>query len=330
MSTDEKLMEQVKAILIARSKEAMQLARQAVVEEQFKSETLQEALRYFMMEFWFDASHPTLLSMACEAVGGDSNETVEVGASLSLLAGAADIHDDIIDISLTKDSKPTVFGKFGKEIAIIASDVLWIKGMHLLSKACEAFPSGKKHAIQTLITQALFDIGSAEAKETCLKGISDLKPEDYLGLIELKVSIAAASAQVGGIIGNGTVEQIESLRQFGKTLGVLMTVRDEFIDMFELEELTNRFKNECLPLPILYAFQDETLARKVMSLLKKPRTTEGDLKEILDLVTNAKPVQKLAADMRLSVNTAIQNLIWINENHDFVTLLESSLQGLTN
>ena len=50
-------------------------------------------------------------------------------------------------------------------MAIIAGDVLWVKGMLMLNEACERFPLEKKQAILKLAKQALFDIGSAEAKE---------------------------------------------------------------------------------------------------------------------------------------------------------------------
>jgi hypothetical protein len=57
MPINEKLIEQVKAILIERSKKAIELSKQAFLEEQIKYEPLREALRYFMAEIWYDASH---------------------------------------------------------------------------------------------------------------------------------------------------------------------------------------------------------------------------------------------------------------------------------
>lgn len=143
MLPEEKMMEQVKTLLIKRSKKAVEQARQVILQENIKNETLHEALRYFMEEFWYDASHPSLLSLSCEAVGGDTNATIDVGTAFVLLAGAADIHDDVIDQSLNKD-KMTVFGKFGKDIAIISGNVLWLKGMLMLEEACESFPEEKK------------------------------------------------------------------------------------------------------------------------------------------------------------------------------------------
>ena len=62
---------------------------------------LGEALHYFF-ESWFDVLHPTLIALSCEAVGGKKELTVKMGAAVVLLAGAADIHDDIMDKSLRK------------------------------------------------------------------------------------------------------------------------------------------------------------------------------------------------------------------------------------
>ena len=329
MSTNEDLTEQVKVILIERSKKALELSKQAVLGEHIKHEPLSEALHYFMNEILCDSSHPTLLSLACEAVGGNPDATVGIGAALVLLAGAADMHDDIIDKSKMKNCKPTVYGKFGKDVALIAGDVLWIKGMLMLNEACKHFPSEKRQAILELTKQAFFDIGSAEAKETDLHGNFDIKPETYLEIIKLKVSLATASAEIGAIVGNGTSQQIEDLGDYARTLGVLMTIRDEFIDMFELDELTNRFRNECLPLPILCTFQDVSLKQKILEFLRKADVSEAKLDEMLELIYDSPEVHKLLEFMHLSVKNEVKNLHYVKEIEDALReLLEFSLQDL--
>lgn len=106
-----------------------------------------------------------------------------------------------------------------------------------------------------------------------------------------------------------------------------MTIRDEFIDMFELDELTNRFKNECLPLPMLYAFQDANLKKRIVSSLQKGMAEE-ELNQILELVYASSPVKKLVDEMNRSMQEGLQMVSWIRENNDFVLLLKSALQSL--
>ena len=73
-------------------------------------------------------TRPALFSLVCEAVGGDPDITMPIAISITLISGAIDIHDDIIDQSKTKGDQPTVFGKFGKDIALLVGDALMFKG----------------------------------------------------------------------------------------------------------------------------------------------------------------------------------------------------------
>lgn len=329
MPSEEKLMEQVKKLLVERSKKPIEIAKQAVLQEQLKYQPLSEALKYFMEEIWYNAAHPALLSLTCEAVGGDPEATTSISAALVVLTGAADIHDDIIDQSVTKESKPTVYGKYGKDIAIIAGDVLWFKGMLMLSEACETFAPEKKKAILELVKQSFFDIGSVEAEEASLRTNLNLQPREYLDIIKVKVSVAEAAAKIGAIVGNGNAKQIETLAQYGKTLGTLMTIRDEFVDMFELEEVKNRYNHECLPLPILYAFQDVALKEKILQILGKGELSESELDEMLEIVVNASKVRKLGEDMSNEVKAASRRLSQIPKNKDILAkLLVSTIEDL--
>ncbi len=328
MPSEEKLTEQVKKLLIERSKKAIDQAKYAVTQEKIKNEPLREALSYFMNEIWNNSAHPALLSLSCEAVGGNPDDTTNISAALVVLTGAADIHDDIIDQSLTKYGKPTIFGKYGVDIATIAGDVLWFKGMLMLNEACEPLPAEKKKLILELGKQAFFDIGSAEAKEASLRRNLDINPEDYLEMIKLKVSIGKASAQIGAIIGNGVTEEIENLGEYGKTLGILMTIRDEFIDMFEVDELINRFQNECLPLPFLLAFQDVDLKKHILELLNHEQLTENELEKLSDRIYKNSKVCDLGQFMKSSAEGAVSKLN-VKKNQDILTLLlKSSLEDL--
>ena len=144
MKPKQELVKQVKALLWGRGQEALEIAKQALLQEKVEFVPLQVALRYFMEEFWVDVLHPALISLACEAVGGSTDATTQIGAAVVLLAGGADVHDDIIDQSTIKDTKPTVFGKFGKDIAILVGDALLFKGLYMLHEACEQLPENQK------------------------------------------------------------------------------------------------------------------------------------------------------------------------------------------
>lgn len=320
-------MPQVIAIFKERGHEALELARQLMRQEKMEFKPLQDALRYFM-ERWNDILHPALLSLACEAVGGNPKSTIHIGAAIVMLAGGADIHDDIIDQSTTKGGKTTVFGKFGKDIAILAGDALLFQGSYVLQKATESLPPEKRQTILDAMKQAYFEITSAEAQEASLRRNFDLSGQEFLGIIKRKVSAGEASTRIGAILGGGTPAEIEALADYGRTTGTLMTIRDEFVDMFEPEELENRAKHECLPLPILLTFNDPDKKKQILKLLEG-ELTEDKVEKILDLTLDSKEVRDLKNDMKRTIQEEKQRLsVLENCKETLELILKSSLEEL--
>jgi geranylgeranyl pyrophosphate synthase len=67
---------------------------------------------------WNDTTRPGVLALAYEAVGGKAEEVVPLQTAMLFIDAAMDIHDDIIDKSIIKGSKETLYGKFGEETAL--------------------------------------------------------------------------------------------------------------------------------------------------------------------------------------------------------------------
>ena len=326
MATEKSLVLQARDLLYERGQKGLDKAREIMLQEKIPYAPLQEAVEYFMIS-WQDVLHPALLSLSCEAVGGKPEITTSVAAALVLLAGGADLHDDIIDQSVVKDSKPTVFGKFGKDLTILAGEVLLFKGLYVLHEACETLPTEQKRAILELTKQAFFGISSAEAKETSLRGRTDTA-EEYFEMIKMKSAVSEATMRIGAILGQGNLEEIEVLGNYGKALGVLFTLRDEFIDIWDADELKNRYEKECLPLPVLLTFKDSKKVKLILALLS------GDMSEklvddVLDLVIDSKQTHNLKKEMRLMVQQQNRNLQLIKlDTDDFKLLLNSMIENL--
>lgn len=328
--TRKKLMERVQVILKKHGQNAFETAKNVILKEKNVCTQVYEALRYFMEESWYDVQHPALISLACKAVGGNSNKAINIGASIVLLAGAADLHDDVIDKSKVKNSRPTVLGKFGKDIAILAGDALLFMGLFLLYKSCEGLSKEQSEAIMKIVKQAFFEISNAEAIEAKhRKDKYNLTPEKYYKIIEAKAAVAEACARIGAILGGGSLEEIDVLGHYGRTLAILMTIRDEFIDIFEPDELANRIKNECLPFPFLYALKNAKERDKLIQLIKANKITEKVSQKLVDLITGMEETQKLKNELRSLIENEINLLKSIKRNHNTLKLiLESTLEDL--
>ena len=194
--------------------------------------------------------------MSCEAVGGDVEKTTPFGEAIVLISAAADLHDDVIDQSFVKGTKQTVLGKFNAGTAILAGDILLFEGFKRLNEASELIPKTQSKKIMKLVSDAIFEISTAEALETQLRGKLDLTPSELHKVIWLKAVVPELAMKIGAILGNGNSKAVKELGQFGRTYGINSIIIEEFADMLNVEELRNRLKNEYSPLPIIYALQN--------------------------------------------------------------------------
>jgi geranylgeranyl pyrophosphate synthase len=323
-----KLAEQAGSILKQRSKKAYERAKEILLSEKFENDTIQKAIRYFI-EDWQEVKHPGLLSIACEAVGGDPEKVHDIGAALLFLLGSAHIHDDIIDKSEYKDQRLTVYGKFGKNIALLVGDALLFEGLLLLHHFCEKLSAQKRKTIIKLVKLAFFEIGNGEANEVALRKKSNFTPERIIAYLDMKAAMTEAGMKIGAIIGGGNEKEIEILGQYGRILGLLAALREEFIDIFEPQEIMNRYKNEILPLPILYALKSNQGKKEIMKLLNTEEITEEKFFDLINLVLKIKDVEKLKRRMKLLVEEGKKLLKSLKSNTDTLNLLlNSTLEDL--
>jgi geranylgeranyl pyrophosphate synthase len=315
------IVEQVQKLLEERGSKALEEARNQVLQEKVECKEVREALNYFMQEYWHDTARPALLSLVCEAVGGDPELTTPIAISMSLISGAIDIHDDIIDHSKVKGSRPTVLGKFGKDVALLVGDALLFKGFALLHESVErGVPAEKLPIIIGIIKRMFFELGDAEALELGFRGRIDVTPEEYLHVVRKKAADVEAHTRISAILGGGSKEEIEALSEYGRLLGMLIILRDDLIDMIDFEEAVHRFKSECLPLPILYTLQNPKTNSTLNAILLKKTITKRDANVVLQ-VTNKegglglvrKLMQELAEDAYSHVKNLKQNkkYLWL-------------------
>lgn len=291
-------------ILEKRSRKGLELAKKTILTEKIESQRVQSALAYYTSNLKI-FTHPGLFSIACEAVGCNPDDATDIQAALVLITAALDIHDDILDKSKMKLGRLTVYGKFGGDIALLLGNAFIVSGFTLLGKSIVKLTVDKGIKIFDTIQKSLFKIGSAHALEFDLKGRMDIAPEQYMQILKMKAFSAETSMRLGAIVGGAADHEVELLAKYGRIFGLLATLREEFIDAFEFQELRQRIKNECLPIPIVYALQNENSKEILQKILLKKKITDADFDQLLSVVMETNEVKKLKRKMKSLVKTAI-------------------------
>jgi geranylgeranyl pyrophosphate synthase len=235
---------------------------------------------------------PALVSMSYEAVGGKDEKAIPVGEAILLASFAADLHDDIIDKSISKGSKQTIYGKFGEATAILAGDILLVKGLKQLIDATQYLPKTQSEEMIQWVSDAVVEICNAEALQLKLINTSEVTPEQYYEVIRLKAVVPELCMKIGAALGTTDLISIKGLSEFGRIYGINSVIVEEFADLLDFNEFKNRLSNEIPPLPMLYALRNPTVKVKINGLLDAE--LNADIHEkIVGLVLECKEVDEL-------------------------------------
>ncbi len=235
----------------------------------------------YINEYWKESYRPALISLSCEAVGGTSATVEDAGLVVSLIVAGMSIHDDIIDKSINKHlrTKKTVYGLYGSDKALLAGDLVLLKGLIIASEVFQDKISAKKYLdIIDALRKFIFEMYEGEFMEVCSRknlGIGIEYQKQYLWKF---TSDAEACARIGAILGDGSDAEVEALAEFARRFAFNLFLREELKDSFNLEDnLIHKLEHESLPLTVLYSAKDSKLMfRKIKSIVGKSRITKND------------------------------------------------------
>ncbi|MBP9195749.1 MAG: polyprenyl synthetase family protein [Saprospiraceae bacterium] len=183
----------------------------------------------------------------CDAVGGNSQDNIDWLALPELLHTGSLIIDDVQDKSIIRRGGPTVHTVYGEPLAINSGAAAYFLGQICIYHTEQ--PDWKKVQIYDWYFEAMRAAHSGQALDIqgldymmpgVLKDINVAKllPKRVLSIHRLK-SAAPASylAKIGGLLGDGSAEQIQGLGDFFEALGISFQIIDDVLNL-------NGFKND--------------------------------------------------------------------------------------
>jgi geranylgeranyl diphosphate synthase type I len=238
---------------------------------------------------------PLICLLACEAVGGDPKKAWPSAAAIEHFHTAALIHDDIEDSSLTRRDEPCMHISEGIGLAINAGDLALalVCGTVIddagLEDAIKLRVLGELVAMTTrTIEGQSLDIGWARDDRF------DLSVEDYLVMANHKTAFysGAIPLAVGAMIGGGTEEQVEVLRDFGMASGLAFQIQDDVLNLVGTKESTKKdFRSDLTEgkrtLVAIHALETSKSRERLLELLSSRTTNATELQEIVDILTEA-------------------------------------------
>lgn len=185
---------------------------------------------------------PILCMEAARAVFSDAKSlegVEELGAALEMLHTYSLIHDDLpaLDNDDLRRGKPTCHKVFGEATAILAGDALQTQAYEVLARLkCPAEARVRiieeiargTGTVDGMIGGQVVDLESEKVRP-------DAKVLEYIHRAKTGALITASLVS-GGIYAQGSNDQVENLRTFGRAIGLAFQIVDDILDVTQSSE----------------------------------------------------------------------------------------------
>lgn len=186
-----------------------------------------------------------------------SERLLKAALSVELIHATSLVHDDIIDEDAIRRNFPTLYSVFGKVIAVLSGDYLFVKALEMIYQA------DNRRVFREMLDAANLMV-KGELDEEVLPEEERLKEEVYLDIIYKKTaSLFEFSFVAGGIMRN--LPDVEPLRKAGASYGMAYQIADDCDDLMEEVE-----KGKItLPLIKVYDSSMKELFREPQALMEE-------------------------------------------------------------
>ena len=220
---------------------------------------------------------PIILLLSTESVGKIDENAFSGACAIELLHTESVIHDDIIDNETKRRQKDPFHIKYGYNTSVLTGDFVLGLILNISSRL------DNPRITKDLATAAML-MSEGEILEGKLEESEDATFDDYLKVMEYKTATAfEMAAKLGAVIGGGSEEQIESLAEYGKNIGIAYQIRDDLMDWKNEDKLFNLLIKKSSDPRVVFNKMEEMLKKfseRALDSLRKIK--ESDAKNNLE------------------------------------------------
>ena len=197
---------------------------------------LQEAMRYSLLAGG-KRVRPVMTLAFCEALGGEAQRALTLGAALECVHTYSLIHDDLpcMDDDDLRRGRPTRHKVYGETMAVLAGDALQAEAFRLISHAPGLSAEQRIDAVHTLsaacggdgmVAGQVLDVEGPACDEASLRDMCLRKTGGLLG----------AAADLGCIAAGADAEARRLALSYAEHIGLAFQVRDDMLDVIADQE----------------------------------------------------------------------------------------------
>ena len=200
---------------------------------------------------------PMITIAAAEMFGYRGENHVKLACAVEFMHTATLLHDDVVDESDRRRSKPTARMIWGNQASVLVGDFLLGQAFRMMVDV------GSLDALDVLSTAASI-IAEGEVMQLAAAKKLTTTEDEYLAVIKAKTAaLFLAAAEVGPIVAGAGDDDRAALRSFGLNLGLAFQLVDDVLDYGgnarDLgKNVGDDFREGKITLPVILAYRRGT------------------------------------------------------------------------
>lgn len=258
---------------------------------------------------------PALVLHSGLALGASLDDLVQAAATVELLHMATLMHDDVIDNAVLRRGKPSLKELVGNKAAVLGGDYCLASALRCAAKL------GSPAVFE--LGEAVIQIVEGELLQSAARNELNISVEQYLERVTGKTGALFSLSMRLAAIAADAPHTIRALSgQFGRYLGVVFQMRDDYLDFYGVAEsmgkhLGNDLTEGIATLPLILAHRlqpDDRLA----AMFSTNSLTSESLPEVRRWVTESGAEKESLAIMQHHAGLALAalNCLPAGENRD--------------
>ncbi|MBR4964111.1 MAG: polyprenyl synthetase family protein [Alistipes sp.] len=172
---------------------------------------------------------PVLLLITTEAFGGNIEEAMPAALAVEIFHNFTLLHDDIMDNASVRRGKPSVFAKWGGNVALLSGDAMLITAYkHLARVSAEHLPR-----VMGIFSDMALEVCEGQQYDMDFESVDNVSVVDYMQMIERKTSaLLSGSAMIGATMAGASEDDVKKIYRFATELGVAFQLQDDVLDSY--------------------------------------------------------------------------------------------------
>lgn len=232
-----------------------------------------------------------LFVLMCAKFGNYNIDKMKyVAVPLELIHMGSLVHDDVIDHSDLRRSRPTVRSQWNNRVAMHTGNFIFGKAIQYVSHIEDA----KAHQI---LARTMVEICNGEVIQIEDKYRLNQNLKDYFRRIKRKTALLIESCcEVGAVVGEVDVTNTRRLKRFGYYVGMSYQIVDDVLDFVSTDKQLGKPAGSDLlqgniTLPILL-MKDHPVIVQFIEKAAKDEVTEEERMEMLRIVRSSEAIKK--------------------------------------